>query len=252
MDRLRAYTPMELALELASWFRTAKPQPGRAEFPAPLDIAADLRDVPRKGRGAAVGTRPWSRIVGITLHQTATRDFAPSHAGLDDVPAHAMVHRDGRVSLLHHPTAYVQHGHALNGGTIGIEIACRAAGTEGDASTFWRSAEEKDGWERDKNGKKTGRFLGIKTYAELVREATDIQLAAARDLCRYYFDLVADNGGKVRGIWGHNQGHSSRTSDPGSRIWRQVAEPLRVELELKDVRDMTLGSGTTVPKAWRA
>lgn len=228
---------MELALSLIAVLTRPQPAPDPTPVLA-LDIAKDFRDLkrPAGSRARIIAVRPWTKIVGITLHQTATADFAPSHSGLDDVPAHAMVHRDGRVSLLHHPTARVQHGHALNGGTIGIEIACRAAGTEGDPATFWRSAKEK---------------AAGRTYAQLVAEATDIQLAAVRDLVRYYFDLVADNGGEIRGLWAHRQGHESRTSDPGSRIWRGVAEPLRHELELADVRDLTLGSGTKVPAQWR-
>lgn len=203
-----------------------------------LDIVNDFRDVarPKGTRGAAIRPRPVKDIVGITLHQTATRDFTPDHRGLINVPAHAMVHRDGSVSLLHHPTNIVYHGNALNGGTIGIEIACRAAGTEGDASTFWRSTAE--------------RGAGLH-YADLVAEATDLQLRAARLLCREYIREVSALGGAIRGIWAHRQGHSSRTSDPGSRIWTNVAEQVRLDLGLADVRDQTLGSGKTIPASWR-
>jgi N-acetyl-anhydromuramyl-L-alanine amidase AmpD len=207
--------------------------------PEPFVIVNDFRDTPRpKGtRGAAIRTRPVKDIVGITLHQTATRDFPSDHRGLINVPAHAMVHRDGSVSLLHHPTTLVYHGNALNNGTIGIEIACRAAGTEGDASTFWRSTAERG----------AGEF-----YADLVAEATDAQLAAARELCRQYIAEVSALGGAIRGIWAHRQGHSSRTSDPGSRIWKGVAEQVRLDLGLADVRDLTLGSGKPIPASWRS
>jgi hypothetical protein len=208
-----------------------------ADLPKGVAIAKDLRDYkrPAGARGRAVGMRPWSQIVGITLHQTATRDFPSDHPGLSNVPAHAMVHRDGRVSLLHHPTAYVQHGNALNGGTIGIEVACRAAGTEGDVSTFWRSSDE--------------RMRG-KTYLQLVNEANGTQLYSLSQLIRYYYDLVAAHGGKLLGLWAHRQGAASRTSDPGSRIW-YVAERMRIELGLNDYRDRKLGTGNTIPLSWR-
>jgi hypothetical protein len=232
-------TPMELLDGLLRYFRNPTPE---HSGPAPwyLDVARDLRDTPRPAgsRARIVRVRKATSIVGITLHQTATRDFHHVY----QVPAHAMVHRDGRVSLLHHPTAYVYHGHALNGGTIGIEIACRAAGTEGDPSTFWRSARERNGY-RDERG----RWHPPRDYAELVCEATDIQLAATRDLVRYYCELVPS----VRALWAHRQGRDDRTSDPGSRIWRNVAEPLREELELVDVRDMVLGDGMPIPESWR-
>lgn len=203
-----------------------------------MKIANDFRQLPRvKGtRGAAHGSRPIKDVVGVTLHQMAVRDFSPRHPHILGVPAHAIVHRDGSVSLLHDFTSIVWHGNALNGGTIGIEIACRAAGTEGDASTFWISKGER------KRGA---------TFEQLVSEATDDQLQGAYDLCRWYIEGVSKMGGAIRGIWAHRQGHWSRTSDPGSRIWKNVAERVRLDVGLADVRDKVLGSGKTIPASWR-
>lgn len=226
-----------------------------------LRIRHDLRSVPREpeSRGVAVGARHPHTVAGITLHQTACADITDADRLLG-VPAHAWVHRDGSVSLLHYGTALVEHGHALNGGTVGIEIACRAAGTEGKTSTFWRSRREKSGYTDD-----GGKWHAPKTYAELVAEATDAQLEAACELVRYYcgrfvatgYDVAADDGTgiwadyNIRGIWAHRQGHDSRTSDPGSRIWRGVAIPMTRELGLADVSGMVLGTGTAIPKAWK-
>lgn len=236
-----------------------------ADLPKSLVVVNDLRDLKRSAgaRGRSVGMRPWRQIVGITDHQTGTADFAADHPGLDDVPAHALIHRSGSVSLLHHPTAYVQHGHALNGGTIGIEVACRAAGTRGDASTFWRSPREVHGYHQacKVDGREYGLTIGRtaghpgrwhppREYGELVAEATDDQLRSLSLLHRYYVDLVAMHGGAIRGIWAHRQGDESRTTDPGSRIYA-VAERDRVQLGLADVRDMKLGTGKTIPKSWR-
>lgn len=249
-------TPMELLTELLRFApKPILPDPTRL----PFVVAKDLRDLPRpKGsRARIIKVRKPESIVGITLHQTATQDFAPNHPGLAEVPAHAMVHRDGTISLLHHPTAYVYHGHALNGGTVGIEIACRAAGVEGDPATFWRSRREILGWHSEVPGwpeaigrvpNHPGRWHGPKAYDVLVAEATDEQLAATRELVRYY----ADTFRSIRGIWAHRQGRADRTSDPGSRIWQRVAEPMRVELGLADVRDLTLGDGTPIPRRWRS
>jgi hypothetical protein len=202
-----------------------------------MNIVNDLRDVkrPKGSRGEVKRKRAIAKIVGITLHQTATADFPASHKGLPRLPAHALVHRDGAISLLHHPTNVVWHGNALNDGTIGIEVACRAAGTEGDLSTLWISKKEKAA------GKKP---------EQLVREATDAQLAALEELVRHYIDEIAAQGGSIRGLWAHRQGHVSRTSDPGSRIW-SVAERVRLALGLPDVRNMKLGSGKTIPPSWR-
>lgn len=203
-----------------------------------MKIANDLRSLPRvKGtRGAPHGPRWIHDVVGITLHQTATRDFSPQHPGLKSVPAHAMVHRDGSVSLLHDFLSIVWHGNAANHGTIGIEIACRAAGTEGDPSTFWISKGER------KRGA---------TFEGLVAEATDEQLQGAYDLCRWYCEGVSRAGGAIRGMWSHRQAHWSRTSDPGSRIWKAVGEAVRLDLGLADVRDLVLGTGKPIPESWR-
>lgn len=249
---------MELLDELLAYFRRAATPEHSGPAPVEIDVARDLRDTPRPAgsRARIVKVRTAASIAGITLHQTATRDFPATHRDLDQVPAHAMVHRDGRVSLLHHPTAYVYHGHALNAKTIGIEIACRAAGTEGDPRTFWRSDRERFGYHQATKTRKLaigrtpghpGRWHPPREYAELVAEATDLQLAATRDLVRYYVDLVPS----VRALWAHRQGRKDRTSDPGSRIWRGVAEPLRAELELVDVRGLTVGDGTPIPEEWR-
>ncbi len=209
----------------------------RNEAPMHFEVAKDYRDLPRTPgeRGAPHGSRPWSQIVGITLHQTATRDFPANHSSLDHVPAHAMVHRDGKVSLLHHPDKLIYHGNALNGGTIGIEVAARAAGTEGDATTFWRSKKERE------EGK---------TYAQLVAEATPVQLDALAALIRYYYEFMRANGGEINGIWAHRQGADDRGSDPGSRIW-SVGEKMTRELGLKDRRDLVLGKGQPIPMSWR-
>ncbi len=212
----RNRTPREVLFELFSYARPIViTDLEREPLPQLIQVANDFRGYtrPRGSRGAPVGLRQWSKIVGITLHQTATKDFAFDHAGITAVPAHAIVHRDGRITLLHSPLAYMQHAHALNGGTIGIEVACRAAGVEGDEETFWRSERERKGYTDDK-----GRYHPPKSYEQLVAEATDAQIDSTRLLCRYYIQLVracAPTAPGIRGIWAHKQGRDDRTSDPG-------------------------------------
>lgn len=216
-------------------------------------VAHDFRTVVRSEpfkRGRPVGTRAWSKIVGITWHQTASGELDESHAKLLAIPAHILLHRSGRWSLLHPPTAYVQHGHALNGGTIGIEVDARAAGVAGDPRTFWRSTREKEGYVDESK-----RRYPPKDYHSLVREATDAQLAAIPLIMRWCADELAAHGGKLLGNWAHRQGHSSRTTDPGSRIWQAVeraeGQLRRDGIILNDYRDRTLGSGKPIPKEWR-
>lgn len=234
-----------------------QPAPVYYSRPLDLDVANDFRDTPREpgSRGRAVGVRPWDQIVGQTWHQTATAALDEDHPGLLLIPAHCLLHRSGAITLLHHPTAYVQHGHVLNPGTIGIEVVCRAAGTEGDERTFWRSTEEKTGWRTLKDGSR--KWVGKKSYAQLVHEATPAQLEAIPRIMAYYCKLVArerklaPDAQGARGQWGHCQGHESRTSDPGSRIY-QAVDRARVELDMPPVHQLWLGSGRPVKVAWLA
>lgn len=199
-------------------------------------VANDLRDHKRPAgdRARIIKVRSYTDVVGICDHQMACVIDA-DHPGLLHIPAHVAIHRDGSVSLLHWLSAYVQHGHALNGGTIGNEVACRAAGTEGDPRTFWRSPQERQ------------RGQG---YDELVAEATDAQLVALAKVHRWEVAVIAACGGRIRGIWAHRQGHASRTSDPGSRLWAVAMDSTR-ELNLRDVQDLKLGTGRPIPHAWR-
>lgn len=216
----------------------------------PFKVARDLRGLPRSDdhkRGRPAGTRPISSVVGVTWHQTASGHLDEDHPNIPEIPAGALLHRSGAVTLLGHFTDYMQHGHALNGGTFGIEVDCRAARIEGDRRTFWMSAHEKNGY-TDASGRK---HLP-KRYEDLVREATDEQLAVIPLLLAWCIDEVARLGGKpgIRASWAHRQGRGDRTSDPGSRVWG-VVRKASADLGLKNVEHMTLGDGNPIDD-WRA
>lgn len=199
-------------------------------------VWSDLRKEPRtKDRGKSKGRRTWKNCKGITLHQTAV-DFGTNPKRLLNVPVHGATLRDGKIVLLHDPIDYMWHAHALNKYDIGIEVSCRAAGILGDGRTFWRS----------KTDKQKGR-----QYASLVKEATDIQLEATKELCRYYINQVKENGGEILYIHAHRQGHKSRVGDPGSRIWQEVAIPIMEEFGLTcGPVGWKTGSGHPIPEAW--
>lgn len=200
-----------------------------------LEVVHDLRAVirPANDRGRTIRIRPWTSVLGLCDHQTGCL-IGPEHPGLAHIPAHVLIFRDGTIALLHWFTDYVQHGHRLNAGTVGNEVVCRASGIAGNPRSFWRSPKEKQ------------RGQG---YDELVHEATDAQLVALANVHRYECEVVSACGGRIRGIWAHRQGHASRTTDPGSRIWA-VAQDSTIELGLADVQDYHLGSGKPIPGAW--
>lgn len=222
------------AINFLSRFKT--PEPMR---PAPVVDASDdavdfdwidLTEEPRtKSRGKRKGVRKWSQITGITLHQTAV-NFGTNPRRLLNVPVHGATLEDGQIVRLHVPTDLMWHGNGFNRRDIGIEVSCRAAGIEGDERTLWKPRGKPD------------------VRAE---EATDVQLAATRELIRYYVDLVRENGGEIRYIHAHRQATKNRVSDPGSRIWMACGEWAREELGLEvGPPDFQIADGKPLPDAW--
>lgn len=192
----------------------------------------DLRDEPRKGRGAAHGTRLISNVTALWWHQSAAVLGRP-HRYLG-VPCHAAVMQNGDIALLHPIVAYVYHGHSANKFSIGIEVDCRAAGVEGDGRTFWRSRAEKAAGKR---------------YEELVREPTARQLQSCFALGVYFTEEVDRLGGEIKAQGFHRNSHSSRTSDPGSRIALNVAHPLSVRYG-QEYGGPVVGSGHPTRAEW--
>lgn len=189
----------------------------------------DLRGAKRtESRGKSKGVRDWSKVTGITLHQTAAVMRTPKR--FLSVPVHGATLPDGSCVLLHDPTALMWHGNGFNSRDIGIEVSCQAAGVEGVSNTLWRPASKPD---------------------LEATEATDEQLEATRHLVRHYVDLVAANGGRIQYIHAHRQATSQRVSDPGSRIWLAVGEWAREELGLEvGPPDFCIGTGKPLPDAW--
>ena len=191
----------------------------------------DYRQLAREGRGKAHGTRDIKDVDTILMHQTAALLSKPER--FLGVPAHRGIDTDAHAILLHPIRAYMWHGHGANKCSIGYEIACRAAGIEGNPLTLWRSSKEK----------KAG-----KEYADLVCEAADAQIETARRFVEYDCAEVARQGGEIKYIGTHRQSHSSRVSDPGSRIYKGVIDWALMNHGLKLSKEF--GSGRPNPTAW--
>jgi hypothetical protein len=205
----------------------------------------DLRGEPRpEKRGRSKGTRDWSQIKGITIHQTAV-DFGTNPRRLINVPVHGATLRDGSIVLLHDPTAYMWHGHSFNKHDIGIEVSCRAAGIEGNGKSLWLPKEVRRDGVRVKS-----KTLSPEERLEHATEATDDQLEATRVLIRHYVDLVEKNGGNIEFIHAHRQSSKSRVSDPGSRIWKHCGVWAIDELKLTAGSPGWSAGGYPLPDAW--
>lgn len=262
----RNMTPGDLAAALRSWLgldprgalaAELAERTGAAPWMANLsglvvhDRRDDVRDA-EHARGRPGPPRPWSAIYGATVHQTASGHLDSDHPGILSIPAHVLIHGDASLSLLHPLCLRLSHGHALNGPTIGVEVDCRADGIEGDPDTFWRSREEIDGWRRDKLGRKV-KFVGIRTRAQLRREATDAQLATLTGVLLYCHGAFMHQAPREHwphwGVYTHRQGHESRTADPGSRIARHC-DAVRRSMGWKDVSGEAYGSGRPWDPRW--
>lgn len=213
----------------------------------------DWRKRPKtKSRGKSKGSRPWSKITGMTLHQTAVNITDPERCL--NVPVHACVMdggpdgEDATIILLHDPTDYMYHGNGFNRRDIGIEVCCRAAGVVDDPDTA-KNESALTTWlpksirERIASGKTT--------VMENISEATDAELEACRRLMRYYTEQAQSNGGKLGYIHGHRQSSGSRVSDPGSRIWSACGEWAIDTLGLSaGPADFKIADGMALPDAW--
>lgn len=213
----------------------------------------DFRQQPRgtdDKRGRPHGTRKLTKVTALWLHQTASLIGHPNQ--FLSVPTQGAIGMDAEALLLHPLRAYMYAAHSANRFSISIEVACRAAGIEGIPDTFWRSKRERKGYT------KNGRRHPPRDYGELVHEATDEQLLSCRHLVRYYIEEVErqaqplrDSGIFVPGIQvigTHRNSHSSRVSDPGSRIYHEVVQWAIREFGLDEA--LPVGSGTPNPTAW--
>lgn len=177
-----------------------------------------------------VTSRPWRKVTGITLHQTACV-LGERPARWDTVGAHIGVTRAGQVIWLHDFDRVVVHGHGFNAQCVGIEIDGLYCGVEGRPETVWDDPSTRM------------REQGM----ALTAEAAD----AAKQVIRWIVDEVDGKGGDVKALVAHRQSAEDRRNDPGSEIWQRVALPMHAELGLSDGGDgFQLGGGRPIPREW--
>jgi len=178
---------------------------------------------------ARIRKRSWTEITGITLHQTAC-DLGEGHVRWHRIPVQVGVTRGGRILLLNPIQYLTHHGNGLNGSTVGIECEGRYEGIEGRAATFWKAPGHPELWTPE--------------------QPTAALITAAREAVRWICAEVHRNGGCVSSIYAHRQASAKRQSDPGSRIWRDVAGWAVKELGLQAAWQFTVGSGLKLPSDW--
>lgn len=172
--------------------------------------------------------RKWSDITGITLHQTATV-LGERPERWRNVACHVGVPASGQIIIANGLNQVVYHGNALNSSTVGIEIDGHFEGVEGDISTYWRPKSKPD---------------------RRPLRPSEAQLEGAREAILWICEEVHKNGGEIRYIHAHRQSSKHRTSDPGSRIWKEVGMWAQEELGLDDRGPTFTAGGYPIPKEW--
>jgi hypothetical protein len=195
-----------------------------------VEVPSGLVDCTADHDGKArIRKRAWGEITGITLHQTAC-DLGEKPKRWHRIPVQVGVTRGGKILLLNPIEYMTYHGNGLNASTVGIECEGRYEGIEGKPSTFWKAPGHPELWEPE--------------------QPTDALLASARQAVLWICTKVARHGGKIRSIYAHRQASAKRQSDPGSRIWQDVAGWAVENLGLLAPVAFTLGTGLPIPRDW--
>lgn len=198
-------------------------------LPVPPDRFFDLRA--QAGLAHDYGLRPWSKVTGVCLHQTACV-LGEQPERWTTVGAHLGITRGGKVIFLHDFDRLIVHGNGWNTECVGIELDGMYAGIEGDLCTFWQPPGQP-------------RRPPQAPTPELVE--------AAKATIRWIKAVVESHGGALNALVAHRQASQERQSDPGSALWQQVAVPLHEELALTDGGvGFKLGTGYPIPESWDA
>lgn len=182
-----------------------------------------------------------ARVLGVVLHQTAVA-FGVSQAQLRAaggdralalaeralrIAAHATVFRAGPghgplISIAAPLAWHVNHGNGANGPSIGLEIDGLYEGVAGDRRTVRGSPS---------------------SWTEEIRDA-------ARAGLRWLVEHGRAEGMPLRYVWAHRQSSATRRSDPGERLWCDLAIWARRELALEWQPARTWGDGRPLPREW--
>lgn len=168
--------------------------------------------------------RPWERITGITLHQTACR-LGTRPERWYTLGAHVGIPKDGQVLLVNALQVKMWHAGGLNRDTVGVEIDGNFCGIEGRPRTAWSGGGGP-------------------------HELTQEQIEGARWVLRWICQEVEAHGSRITSIYAHRQSSENRTADPGSRIWQEIGLWACQELGLVSNPMETRGSGLSVPVEW--
>lgn len=169
--------------------------------------------------------RPWSQIVGVTLHQTGC-NMPQNPAGWDRLNAHIGITQEGVAILVNDPTDFIWHAQGLSKNTIGIEIEGNYYGIDGDERTLWKGG----GGPHHLN-------------PEMLKALEDVRM--------WLVEQFAFHGSRLQYLYAHRQSAKSRIGDPGEEIWKSVALPWSEKTKgLGTYPVNKVGTGRQIPKEW--
>ena len=168
--------------------------------------------------------RDWGEIEGVTLHQTGC-DMPDKPQGWIRLNAHLGVTTQGTPILVNDPTDMIWHAQGLSKTTIGIEVDGNYHGTEGNPHTLWAGG-----------GPAAVLTDEIKAGLDIVFE--------------WLVEQFEKHCTEFKYIRAHRQSKNTRSGDPGSAIWSEVALPWIEKLGLDYDPGWHCGSGYAIPRAW--
>jgi hypothetical protein len=187
--------------------------------------------------------RPWGRITGVVVHQTACV-FGPlaepekRYRRALKVACHALAFRDRVVALPNPMQYYVHHANALSDTTLGLEVEGRYSGLLDDPDTIERE-DLKTAWK------------GISD------PITSDVIDTAREALRLLVEGARANGAPIQHVYAHRQSSPSRRSDPGQGLWKSVVLEygcpklgLKVHSYLNVFSKSNNGNGRPIPIEW--
>lgn len=217
---------MSNTVEVLDW-RGLRPDP-------PPLVRGKRRHLVRAGH---VVRRDPRTVVGVTLHQTATR-YGPADdrerrlRRALDTPYHALAYREGAVVLTQPLDWYSWHGNGLNESSLGLAIEGLYSGLADDPST-------------------TPREDLRTTWGGPPDDVTELVVTTAREALRVLVELGRAEGMPLRYIWAHRQSSATRRSDPGQEPWQRVVLEYAVPvLGLEVQPSRTWRDGRPIPREW--
>ncbi len=169
--------------------------------------------------------RTWRRIRGVTLHQTGCR-MSRKPKRWDNLNAHIGITEDGVIVLANDPTDMIWHAQRLSPSTIGIEISGNFLGIEEKPNSYWKPG----GGPQHLNA---------------------LQIKAADRLFDWLLAEFERNGQPWTRVQAHRQSSRTRSGDPGSRVWQEIAMPWIEKLGATDGGpDWKVGTGKPIPREW--